>query len=645
MPRSPFRTVALAALPCLLATLPAQQPSAWTQLTPPGGAAAARLQTLAGTGRFGKLALYRDGQYLRVFSTVTGRFHAHTPSFGTTPILFDEILLVPESDRWTALAARRGVFETLLVDQPNTTRSCNGTIAVVRHQDTVHVFSALTGRWHSRAMPASWNAGLRPHLATFGPNANSTAFVGFTLFDAVTGQWHDLPAPATDRLSVGSFSGSTGMVLLTRPDQSRYLATWTARQPAWQFHALGATPPLWNLGGGGASGADFVCLWDASFSGLTGTLTSLGAAVAPSNEGLVATAYDTTTGLYRCLSAWGTAWVPIPAGAIGRYTSTESRSVRLFAHGSVTHAFDGATGQLVTGSCDMGQFAEGGYEGRGYGLVVDGAGMPHIYSTVAGDWLAMPGDVLAEAQPHRPGPATPAAAVLRTGAGVTAFSSRTGRFVPLPGSGLQRLVASTLVDGPGTTHVFDERTARWLSTPALPMRSVIDPHGFVAAGPTTATGYGARASRLETIPLPEPALQVVALEGGGIVRTQHHLFAFAGLPATLSLHAFPEEPLATGPGGVWRQQLRLGAGHAALHAFAPRLPGPSALPPFGTLWLDPPQAALQFLVGAPGEERVLLQTPIPSLAALRGTEWTVQALVLPPTGTPWLTDPSSLLLP
>ena len=101
----------------------------------------------------------------------------------------------------------------------------------------------------------------------------------------------------------------------------------------------------------------------------------------------------------------------------------------------------------------------------------------------------------------------------------------------------------------------------------------------------------------------------------------------------------------SGPGGAWRQQLRLPAGHAALHAFAPRLPGASALPPFGTLWLDPQQAALQFLVGAPGEERVLLQTPIPNLATLRGTEWTVQALVLPPAGTPWLTDPSSLLLP
>lgn len=626
------------------AAVGAQQPSAWVPLSPPGGAAAANLTTLAESGRYGKLALYRDGQFLRVFSTVTGRWHAHSPSFGTTPRLYDDILLVPESDRWTALSAYRGVFETLFVDQPNTTVQSNGSIAVVRHLGTVHVFSAFTGRWHSRALPANWNVGLGARIATFGPAANSTGFVGYTVFDALAGTFHDLAAPSTDRLLTGSFSASTGLLVFRRPDQSGYLATWSAAQPAWQFHGTTAQFPLFNLGGGGAGGADFVSVWDVAYSGLTGALTVLGDDVAPSNEGLVAVAFDTTTGLYQCMSAMYGAWLPVPSGTMARYGSTQTRSVRLFAHGTQTHVFDAATNTFSTVGFGMGQFAERGYEGRGYAAIWDDAGLAHVYSSRSGQWLITPADVQPEPVPA-PGWALPSSILLRTTTGLLAFSSRTGTFVPLVGTGLVPQQTSSADDAAGTTHVFDERTARWLATPSLPLRSFVDHSGFVAASATRATGYGARASRLESIVLPEPALAVQALDGGGIVRTQHHLFAFTGMPDDLSLHAWPEEGTVCAPGNVWRHQLRLAPGDVAIHAVGPRVGGPAQLPPFGTLWLDLQQIALtQVVVPAPGELRVEFATPIPNLPEVRGTEWTVQALVLPPTGPAYLSTPSSLYL-
>ncbi len=235
--------------------------------------------------------------------------------------------------------------------------------------------------------------------------------------------------------------------------------------------------------------------------------------------------------------------------------------------------------------------------------------------------------------------------VMSRNALANAASLRTGTFVPLTGTGLQRQQFSAADDANGTTHVFDERTARWLSTPTLPMRSFQDHTGFVMASATSAAGYSAHASRLEAIALPEPALAVQALDGGAIVRTQNHLFAFAGTPEDLSLHGWPAEGVACVPGSTWRHQLRLAPGHVAIHAVGPRTSGPVELAPFGTLWLDLQQIALQqFVVAAPGEERVEFATPIPDLAVLRGTEWTVQALVLPPIGTAYLTAPSSLML-
>lgn len=67
------------------------------------------------------------------------------------------------------------------------------------------------------------------------------------------------------------------------------------------------------------------------------------------------------------------------------------------------------------------------------------------------------------------------------------------------------------------------------------------------------------------------------------------------------------------------------------------------LPPFGDLWLDP-ATAVPFEVVAPaaGELRVRSGFVIPDVAALRGTEWALQALVLPPQGPAYLSDFTSL---
>jgi hypothetical protein len=239
-------------------------------MAPSGGVDPSKLLVIGSTGVAGKLILYRDGTFLRVFSTVTGRWHAHTPSFGTTPVLLPDILLIPEAESWTAMSAYRGVFESRPIRFAESTLTSGRSIACVRLRDQAHVFSAFTGRWHDRTVPADWRLALHERLAIFFHPALDT-FGGAFMLDALTGQWHDLPATNVT-LFRASVSASTVMWLFRRADQTTYLVTWSTHAPQFRFHQVQALPPLNNLGGG-VGGADFVGAWDVCYSGLFDTVT------------------------------------------------------------------------------------------------------------------------------------------------------------------------------------------------------------------------------------------------------------------------------------------------------------------------------------------------------------------------------------
>ena len=64
--------------------------------------------------------------------------------------------------------------------------------------------------------------------------------------------------------------------------------------------------------------------------------------------------------------------------------------------------------------------------------------------------------------------------------------------------------------------------------------------------------------------------------------------------------------------------------------------------PFGLLWLDPGLSAFAFAAAVPGENRLVQSVQIPNLLPLRNTEWFLQALVGPESGTPYLTHPATL---
>jgi hypothetical protein len=120
--------------------------------------------------------------------------------------------------------------------------------------------------------------------------------------------------------------------------------------------------------------------------------------------------------------------------------------------------------------------------------------------------------------------------------------------------------------------------------------------------------------------------------------TATQVFAFTGLPENLSWFTFPVGSAACGIGTTWRHQLRLGADSVAVQGLGLRAAAPVTLPPFGELWLDGSAIDVRFVAPAPGEERIVSELPIPSLPSLHGSEWWQQSLILPATGTPYLTE-------
>ena len=252
--------------------------------------------------------------------------------------------------------------------------------------------------------------------------------------------------------------------------------------------------------------------------------------------------------------------------------------------------------------------------------------MPHIYSCAAGQWVPVAGQRTAgiaavTARPrHRP----------RRCCGrrrdVTAFSGRTGAFVPLTGSGMTRTFDGHVVQGGPAARLRRARRPLAHDPRTSPNRSANDSSGFVAAAGTTAVGYGARASRLESITLPEPALQFqAALDGGG-----HRAHAEPRVRVQRSAGPLLVPRLPSPGGGVWpRLDVAPSSAPAErsrrrLRHRAPACRGRWRCRRSGALWFDPQQSAIQLLqVSAPGEERVEIVLPLPDLQALRGTEWGV----------------------
>ena len=593
--------------------LAAQAPSAWSTLTVPGGVDPTKITTSD------KLILYRDAGYLRVFSAVTGQWHAFTPSPGTTVTLEDDVLLTPESDRWTAFSAYRGTFLPLFVDYWTSSMQSNESVAVVDDGANVHAFSAFTGAWHSRAKPANAIVQLGTRMVLLRSTGTTTP--GFaSAFDAFSGTWHDVP-PQTDNVYGARLAGGTCMVAFG-PD----VYGFSNMTGGWQH--IGATPPAYppnNSPYGEATG-----LRGTFYSGATGRFTAnLGSGHGVESAYQIGTAYD--QGTYHVTSAAHDSWLAMPAGATlrSRFYATAVFSTTGFAH-----LYSGLTHSALTVAHD---FDFGSWNRRGLlvALRAPVTDAPQVFNAVSGQLHAPPADAL----PGLPWLSRISAGVYTAG-GVSAFSSFGGSWHPLAaptallGASDGSLLTATDADD---VHVFDGNRDRWRSLPVAAAQRFGPSLGrdtLVTGDDVAATGFSTVSGEPESVVLPEPRLGHGADGQCAHVYTQNHLLAFTGYGDLTVWNAFPSDFSPLGDGGKTQLQCRTPAFPILVLGLSPR--GTTPLPtPFGDVWLVPSQTVTEVMVPIVGEGRARLELQLPPSPSLKNTTWTAQTLTLPFGGAAW----------
>lgn len=618
----PYAALAAASL----GTAKAQAPSPWQDLQVPSGVSAAQLEAK------GKLVLYRDGSFLRVYSAATNQWHAHTPSSGTVPRLAKDLLLVPESDRVTAFSAYRGRFEVKLLNWAASTLTFADSVACVVEGTQVHTFSAFTGTWQTRPLPSGWLLELHDRIVLLRTPAVAPQLQA-SAFDAYTGQWHDLPPQATG-LFGRQLTGSA-VVVSTQLQHSGF----SPLRPGWvQAPVAGSFP--FPFDSPYNDGTDLVANMGTLFSGLTGTFASPPAAAwaGADVQRNVASGLSGVVGSpWHFIGASRNVWMPLPAGATTRWVDG---GVALAMVGSTFHAFSPVLGTLTPLPWHN-QMGARGAIGTVAWVVEPANNLAHVFSARTGQWHQTPaGTTQANLGLAR------SSVLATTTTGLAGFASRTGQWTPTAGTGLvshNGFAASNAT----SLRVFDARTGRWQieawqGAGAAP--PVFGERTMLAADATHAFGYGLRGGRLAATPLPEPPLELRVGDDVACVRTATHLLAFSGLGETLAWQAYPDDDFGVGIGTTARLQNRAANGNLLVLVFGPPATVPFAFPPFGNVWTDLAASVLLAASSPAGESRHVQDITIPDTPVLRGSHWFLQSLTLTPGGGGWLGEPAELAI-
>lgn len=604
----------------LLAAALAAQGPVFVDLHVPGGVLAGGVQAN------GKLVVYRNGTFLRVFSAVTHRWHALDASAGTTVTPTKDLVLVPESDRWTGFSAYTGASATVFLPFAATTLTTHDSVACVQHAGTIYAFSAFTGQWHARAMPSGWQLALGNRVALI--HSSFLAPAAASAFDVYTGQWHDIPAQTGNAFRI-DVTGDAAVVSTTTMQFG-----FSALRGGWQSTPVAATfpfPPMQIVVQDRMQARGV----DAVFSSLSGTFVPVpfsgtnGFVDLRDNIALA----STSIGKYVA-GAGQNVWIPAPATpfvAIGESLATAGGS-------GLLHAFSPYAGTWTatpwtaggTSSASIGRDAVGCYDQT--------TDERRVFSTFTAAWHTPPAGALAETPV-----VTGASAVLRTGTGMIGFAGHSGTFVALPGATVRHngYVASDA----SSLHVFDPLAARWVTQPwqaGAGIGPVFGARTMLATDGTHVLGHSSQSREFARQALPEAGLAVLAADDVGVVRTNEHLVAFAGLGSTVGWQGAPEGPFSAAPGATATLQLTVPAQHIAVFGFgAPVPPTPT---PHGELWIDPDSSLVVILGSVPADQRLVLPIPVPNIASLRGSVWVQQMATVAADGTIEIGAPNTMLL-
>jgi hypothetical protein len=391
-------------------------------------------------------------------------------------------------------------------------------------------------------------------------------------------------------------------------------------------------------------GSEDVVIWtgglrSVAFSGLTGSFSAevsgLPQGVTLDSE-LAIVEVQGRTLLFSAVRGGWTAFpgVPLLAPRTGPATA-------LFQTTGQVHAFSTMTGQVASLTVQPTKDDVA----ANVAAVWDGVGQAHLFSAITGGWSAAPQDAL---------PAMPLlaaqCALLATTSGFTAFSVRSGRFIPLAAPTgkpwIDALSSICAIEVPGRLHVFEARRDAWIDTPIAnrSLQTHVWRTVLLAEDGSKAYGFGSQAGEIEAMSLPEAPFEVKANSEVGRMLTNHWILAFSPLPDLTSGVQYPEFRRVQKIGSNMALQLQGKPGSPAVLGLGTLSNSPLTFPTLGTLWLDLSSLVTLPLLPPDLDGRSIVKIPVPETVALVGLELWLQAAVNPAGGTPYLSRAATVAL-
>lgn len=621
-----MRTITLLSITLLAAIGAAQTQPAWTALAVPGGVQPTNVQSL------GKVIAYAEAGQVHAYSGFARRWVAQPVNGATVRISNDSVLASAAPD-FHAFSAYTGEWRSVslsptaqLINPPS---QKNDSIWLVRDGGDIWAFNAFRTTWTRLQVGGNAIAEVERHTAIVADGANLYAMSAFR------GGWVTQQAGAA--ATYAHAGGTAGVVLA-----GNTIHGFSAMRDTWTTHTIPGPTPTWSFGDDLALAADTGTY--VAFSGLRGTFTALTAPPASTAQVSETVAFVADgAGQNWAYSSVRGQWVSMPV-AINPIVQLSAAAVFLALSDRV-HAFSAITGSVATALGAVNSTSVT----RAVGSMALQNGSFKLYSAILGQWFDAPADAAS-----LPPELCETSALFRTQTGLAAFSGRTGRLsrVAASGAATTQVNASSAilaaVDN-ATLLVYDARRERWLSETLIGAPQVAIWRTTLTvtdSGGLRALGFGTFNGRLEATSLPQVPIGGRANSESGRLDLPNWIYGCSADPDVLTLWQYPDFHRVFVGGSEMNIRVQgAGAGTGVFFLSTRILSVPLPIAGLGDLDLDP--SALVLLAGLPvpmvqgyGE----LRFPVPDDPALRGLGISLQAVIVPGVGNPYLSQSTGVLL-
>jgi len=592
---------------------------------------------------------------------------------------------------WADLAAPQGVIATNVSGQ--------GKLVTYDQGATLHVFSAVTRRWHET--PKLPNATVRLFndcAVIIEPNI-------YRAFSSHTGQFVDLTTTGSSAIINSTSHKNDSIILVTDGSQlhafSAFTGAWTSRayvpgqaidvqrhvaitQQGATIAALSAFDNVWH-----EQGCDTIAT-TISANGTAAIASNASATFAFSAHTRTWQAHEPTTNASFIRADDWALWfdstsVVAYSSLRGSFTSemasasTVAGSTDLYALLNTPTgllAYSAITGDLLSiaqpaNTIDFGSavaLLHRNKSVRAYSplrqtiarlpvqtsasgtsnivaFVTALNGQTHAFSSLTATWVAAP-----TASNGNPATISTTTVALQSPSDCYAFAARSGQFMAL-GNSVQALVCNS-TSAPMLSYdgnhlaAFDTDSERWLTRPrtgsAPPVFAIWRTSALVIDGPT-ALGFGAQTGSWQSHALPSSFTTATANSEVAYVIQATHISACSMLPEITAYQQFPHFRRVQPRDAMLSFAAAPPPNAIALAAIAPAI-HPITVPGLGTLMLDPNVALLAPVIPTSNMPVVHLSWQLPATATLAGTTLTSQLLILPPTGLAYLSNRATVQL-